>query len=207
MRSGVVGSDTTRTLDVKEFRGFAISDPLAPVVFINARDAAAAQVFTLIHELSHIWINQSGISNPDPTNFSINRFEKFCNEVAAETLVPADEFENAWNAIEDDDEFPGKLARTFWVSPLVVIRRAYELEKISRERFFRLVKREKSRPIPPRRKGGGDAWRALLARNSKKLTYDVLAAVRENRLLYRDAAALLAVSAPNVPKLLGKEVH
>jgi len=205
MRSGIVGSDPTRPLDVTEFRGFALADPLAPVVFINAKDAVSAQIFTLIHELTHIWISQSGISNPDPSEFRVHRFEEFCNKVAAEVLVPTDDFRAAWSSVIDIDEFPAKLARTFLVSPLVVIRRAFEFGLISEPDFFRLVKREKSKPIPAR-KPGGDALRMLLSRNSHRLTVGVLSAVRQNRLMYRDAAKLLGVSDTRVPRLLKKRL-
>jgi Zn-dependent peptidase ImmA (M78 family) len=204
MRSGIVGDDTTRPLDVEEFRGFAIADPLAPVVFVNARDAVPAQIFTLIHELAHIWINQSGISNPDPTNFSAHRFEKFCNKVATQVLVPAGEFQDAWSTVRDADTFPAKLARTFLVSTLVVIRRAFELGKIGEGEFFRLVKREKGRRAKVRKGGGGDSVRTLLSRNSRRLTLGVLSAVRGNRLLYQDAARLLGVSGSRLPGLLRK---
>jgi Zn-dependent peptidase ImmA (M78 family)/transcriptional regulator with XRE-family HTH domain len=205
MRSGIVGSDTTRPLDVAEFRGFALADAIAPVVFINAKDAVSAQIFTLIHELAHIWINQSGISNPDPSELQAHRFEEFCNKVAAEVLVPADDFLAAWSSVIDVDAFPTKFARTFLVSPLVVIRRAFELRAIGERDFFRLVKREKSKPIPMR-KPGGDALRMLLSRNSHRLTIGVLGAVRQNRLMYRDAAKLLGVSDARVPQLLRKRI-
>jgi Zn-dependent peptidase ImmA (M78 family) len=205
MRCGIVGSDTTRPLDVAEFRGFALADAVAPVVFINARDAISAQIFTLIHELAHIWINQSGISNPDPAELRAHRFEEFCNKVAAEVLVPANDFTAAWGSIIDVDAFPAKLARTFLVSTLVVIRRAFELGAINESDFFRLVKREKSRPIPAR-KPGGDANRMLVSRNSHRLTVGVLNAVRQNRLMYRDAAKLLGVSDARVPELLRKRL-
>ena len=66
MRNSVVRNDNTRRLKVDEFRGFAISDLYAPLVFINSRDAKAAQIFTLAHELAHIWLGATGISNPDP---------------------------------------------------------------------------------------------------------------------------------------------
>ncbi|HEY0794298.1 MAG TPA: XRE family transcriptional regulator [Acidisarcina sp.] len=61
LRSGVVGRGNPSRLSVSEFRGFALADPYAPLVFINSRDAPAAQVFTLVHELAHIWINRTGI--------------------------------------------------------------------------------------------------------------------------------------------------
>lgn len=204
MRSGVVGSDPTRPLDVQEFRGFAITDPFAPVAFVNARDAVPAQIFTLIHELAHIWINESGISNPDPTDFAAHRFEKFCNKVAAQVLVPADDFRAAWSTLLDTDNFPAKLARIFLVSALVVIIRAYELNKISNEDFVWLVRREKARRVVIKKSSGGDPIRTLLSRNSRRLTLGVLGAVRENRLLYRDAATLLGVSNSRLPELLRK---
>jgi Zn-dependent peptidase ImmA (M78 family)/DNA-binding XRE family transcriptional regulator len=148
MRSGIVGSDTTRPLDVDEFRGFALTDPVAPVVFVNARDAIAAQIFTLIHELAHIWITQSGISNPDPVEFTaVHHFEEFCNSVAANVLVPEQDFNVAWSSIADAESFPNRLARMFWVSPLVIIRRAYEFDQIGREEFSALVRREKQKSV------------------------------------------------------------
>jgi|SRR5579864_5888525 len=206
MRSGIVGSDTTRPLDVEEFRGFALTDPIAPLVFINARDAYSAQVFTLAHEIAHIWINQSGISNPDPTDLSAHQIETFCNNVAAQVLVPSSEFNAAWNMLLDEEGFPAKLARTFLVSSLVVIRRAYELNKINDTDFFWLVTREKKRIAKVRKSSGGDPMRTLLSRNSRRMTKAVLNAVRQNRLLYRDAAKLLGVSNTRLPQLLRKRI-
>ncbi|WP_263596289.1 XRE family transcriptional regulator [Pandoraea terrae] len=94
MRSGIVGANTRRKLDVSEFRGFAISDPAAPVVFINSADAPAARLFTLAHELAHIWIGSSGISDVSTDNRRSE--EVFCNAVAGEFLAPEMEFRNAW---------------------------------------------------------------------------------------------------------------
>lgn len=92
MRSGIVGNNTHRKLSVKEFRGFAISDPIAPLVFINNSDAPTAKLFTLIHELAHIWIGSSGISDLE----NHHDVEKFCNNVAGEFLVPKILFFSLW---------------------------------------------------------------------------------------------------------------
>jgi Zn-dependent peptidase ImmA (M78 family) len=79
------------TVSEKVFRGFAIADPIAPLVVINDQDARAARSFTLIHELAHIWLGETGISGTpesgEPTTRK-GRVEQFCNDVASEFLLP-----------------------------------------------------------------------------------------------------------------------
>lgn len=84
--AGSLGSWQT-AIDVSAFRGFAIADDLAPLVVVNDQDAKSAWSFTLLHELTHLWLGQSGISGSS-TELAI---ERFCNEVAALILVPRDE--------------------------------------------------------------------------------------------------------------------
>ena len=103
MRSGVVGNNNHRPLDYQEFRGFSVSDRVAPLVFVNGQDFKAAQIFTLAHEMAHIWTGQGGISNPDYELRSERQdgsLEQFCNRVAAEALVPGEDFQSRW--IPDD---------------------------------------------------------------------------------------------------------
>src|SRR5207248_3353026 len=96
MRSGIVGSNTRRTLLISEFRGFALSDQYAPIIFINAADAKSAQMFTLAHELVHIWLGVFGVSNLTHTRPSKSEIEQFCNAVAAELLVPLERLKEIW---------------------------------------------------------------------------------------------------------------
>jgi IrrE N-terminal-like domain len=95
--NGVVGNNTSRVLDVKEFRGFVLVDDYAPLIFINNADAKAAQMFTLAHELAHVWIGSTGVVNLQDMKPANNQTEAFCNQVAAEFLMPTAEFESAWN--------------------------------------------------------------------------------------------------------------
>ncbi len=84
---GNLGSHHTN-IDVKMFRGFALSDDIAPFIVINDRDARSAWSFTLLHELVHILLGQTGVSG----GYAEKRVEKFCNDVSSEFLLPGDEF-------------------------------------------------------------------------------------------------------------------
>src|SRR5271165_5601084 len=71
------------------FRGFAIADPLAPMIVINDQDAKTAWSFTALHELVHLWLGKTGVSGTDATA----QIEQYCNDVAGEILLPATELE------------------------------------------------------------------------------------------------------------------
>ncbi len=88
---GDLGSHHT-ALGAEVFRGFAISDRVAPFVVINDQDARPARSFTLVHELAHIWLDESGVSgvpSPDTPRSHEDRIERFCNDVAGAFLLPA----------------------------------------------------------------------------------------------------------------------
>lgn len=191
MRSGIVGSNTHRVLDVGEFRGFAISDRLAPLVFINLADAPTARLFTLIHELAHLWIGSSGISNLNPRN---NRKEEiFCNAVAGEFLAPRDTFIGLWQAIEA--ELGAKVAeigQRFHVSSLVVMRRAYDLQLVNYETYFQHYQAE-LQAYRDRDGGGGNYYRTAGAKNSIRFARAVIAEAFSGKLLLRDAGELLGM--------------
>jgi Zn-dependent peptidase ImmA (M78 family) len=127
MCSGVVRNNNKRHLNPEEFRGFALADPLAPLVFINGADTKAAQMFTLAHELAHIWLGQSALSDLAPSRALENGVELWCNKVAAELLVPASDLREAYSEEEGFEAEIGSLARRYKVSTLVIIRRLFEI--------------------------------------------------------------------------------
>lgn len=206
-RSGIVGNNTHRKLDVEEFRGFALNDPIAPAVFVNARDAIAARTFTLAHELAHLWIGKSGISDvaTDIDYRQIeNDIERFCDHAAAEFLVPEDGFKRRWNEYSTElDQKIQSLARVYRVSTTMVLRRALELDKITRVDFYRQLEIEKGRQTPTaRRSSGGNFQNSLTARNSSILVSAVFESVLEGRVLYREAASVLDVKPSTLSRLV-----
>lgn len=206
MRSGVVGNNTHRPLSVDEFRGFVLADPLAPVMFVNGRDAKAAQIFTLIHELAHVWIGASGVSNEGigANQAHSGEIERLCNAVAAEFLVPANDIRARWRRQLDFAPQVRDLAREFKVSGVVVGRRAVETGLASWDDFGRFYQAERAAweaAAAARRAGGGDPYRTSAVRNSKLLTKAVLEMAFEGRMLLRDAGNLLGVAPANLCKL------
>ncbi|MFC0337426.1 Zn-dependent peptidase ImmA, M78 family [Kushneria avicenniae] len=198
MRQGFIRHHS-RPLSVQEFRGFAISDPLTPVIFVNQADAPAARLFTLIHELAHVWIGKSGVSDGSPDTHQ--REEVFCNAVAAEFLVPEIEFNVHWKAAGNWKDNLPVLETRFRVSTWVIARRALTLGKISRSDYQAYVdelqerykNREKTeRKIPYYRTQKGQISEAF----SKALVSEALS----GRVLLRDAGSLLNMKPHRITK-------
>ncbi len=190
--NGVVGNDTHRKLDTEEFRGFVLMDNYAPLIFVNGSDAKSAQMFTLAHELAHLWVGESALfnlSNLEPSEFAV---EQFCNKVAAEFLVPAREFEAYWTrAIQDAEPFQA-IARHFKVSPIVAARRAQDLGLIQQAEFLTFFRsyQEDERRKAARVSSGGNFYQTQNVRLGKRFARAVALAAKEGRLLYRDAYRL-----------------
>jgi Zn-dependent peptidase ImmA (M78 family)/transcriptional regulator with XRE-family HTH domain len=210
MRSSMVGNDSHRGLDLDEFRGFVVCDDIAPMVFINSSDARAAQVFTLAHELAHLWIGESGISNLsiEQSSRSIHdHVEKLCNAIAAEVLVPKEALLQKWHMGESLSVNAGALAGYFRVSTVVIGRCAYDLNLIAQSDYVDFYQQQSKLWVKPtqRKESRPDFYRTLIPmRNGKRFTVSVVHSVLENHLLLRDAGALLGVHPSTVSQLAQK---
>ena len=200
LTSSVVANNTHRRLSVEEFRGFVISDDLAPFIFLNGADAKSARIFTVAHELAHLWIGQSGISDPDYRKRArehAHPIERLCDRVAAQALVPKTDFLVGWDSRASLGTNITQLTRHFRVSQIVILRRAYELERVTDSEYRDYF--NKTRPLGERAKGqggGGDFYKNLLVRNSRRFARTLVEAVLQRRISDQTAARLLNVQTP-----------
>lgn len=191
MVSGVVGSNNHRKLIPGEFRGFALADDMAPLVFINGADSRAAQMFTLAHELAHIWLGQTALSDAGVSEAPAHEIERWCNLVAAELLVPMDQFRVAYHRRAPLTEELGRLARVFKVSTLVVLRRIFDAGFLGREAYWEAYHEECARLNAFPGTGGGNFYLTLGARASRRFARAVISSALEGRSPYTDAFRLL----------------
>ncbi|RJP71957.1 MAG: ImmA/IrrE family metallo-endopeptidase [Ignavibacteriales bacterium] len=189
--NGVVENNGHRKIAIEDCRGFVIVDEIAPFMFINNSDWKSAQMFTMVHELSHIWIGHSAafdyrnlLPANDPT-------EILCDKVAAEFLVPESEFNKVWKS-HPEISF---VSRYFKVSEIVIARRALDTGKISKTQFFDFYNDYSRKKYSQNliRSTGGDFFALTKKRLSITFASHINNAVKSGKLLYRDAYKLTSL--------------
>jgi Zn-dependent peptidase ImmA (M78 family) len=195
MASSVVGSNSHRKLDVEEFRGFALADGLAPLIFLNGADSKAAQMFTVAHELAHIWLGATGVSDTQAGQVPEQQTERWCNQVAAEVLMPLAELRAAHQRNAPIPTEIQRLAREFKVSTLVALRRLFDAGYINRADLWQHYREEQDRlrSLKESGSGGGDFYRSLGARTSKRFARAIVSSTLEGLTSFPDAFRMLGV--------------
>ena len=206
MCSGVVLNNNYRKLNPDEFRGFAMPDPLAPLVFINGADTKSAQMFTLAHELAHIWAGQSALSDTEASSFPEHHVESWCNQVAAEFLVPLEALSQASLGDEDLEGRTSDLARRFKVSTLVILRRLYDAAQLTQRQFKDAYSEELTRLLAIDKGSGGNFYLTQAARVSKRFARSLIVSTLEGQTLHRDAFRMLGFSKLSTFHELGRSV-
>ncbi len=198
LRNGVVGNNIHRKLIVDEFRGFVLYDEIAPIVFINNNDAISAKIFTLIHEIIHILIGQSAsfdLRNLQPADDEI---EKFCDECAAEFLVPLKEIKKIYRKEKTLEE----LARHFKVSQIVILRRLLDASILTQQEFYNQLNDLYKKEIRKTQSSGGDFYHTVSIRLSKRFLHILNDSVSSNTILFRDALRITSLNAKTYNMLI-----
>jgi Zn-dependent peptidase ImmA (M78 family) len=195
MASSIVGSNSHRKLDVGEFRGFALADDLAPLVFLNAADSKAAQMFTLAHELAHVWLGATGVSDSEVGRLPEQQTERWCNQVAAELLMPLQATREAYRPDEPVPQQIQRLAREFKVSTFVALRRLFDAGFLDQASLWQHYRDEQARlrGLDQGGSGGGDFYRTLGARTGKRFARAIVTSTLEGQTLFQDAFRMLGV--------------
>lgn len=189
--NGVVENNTSRPISVDECRGFVLVDSIAPFMFINNSDGKAAQLFTIIHELAHIWTGHSAgfdFRQLLPANDPI---ELLCDKVSAEFLVPAESFIKVWK----NKPNIANTARYFKVSEIVIARRALDLGYFTKGEFFAFYNEYSNREFLKKENqgDGGNFYATAKKRIGLTFAAHVNQAVKSGKLLYRDAYKLTSL--------------
>ena len=195
MASSIVGSNSHRNLDVGEFRGFALADDLAPLIFLNAADSKAAQMFTLAHELAHVWLGATGVSDSEVGRLPEQQTERWCNQVAAELLMPLQATSESHRPDEPVPQQIQRLAREFKVSTLVALRRLFDAGFLDQASLWQHYRDEQARlrGLNQGGAGGGDFYRTLGARTGKRFARAIVTSTLEGQTLFQDAFRMLGV--------------
>ncbi|MDE2732258.1 MAG: ImmA/IrrE family metallo-endopeptidase [Bacteroidota bacterium] len=193
MISGIVGSNTHRRLDPNEFRGFALADEYAPLIFVNGADSKAAQMFTLAHELAHIWLGESAVSNVALTSRPSHEVEQWCNRVAAEVLVPLTSLHDEFRGRAKLSAELQRLARLYKVSKLVVLRRAYDAGALDKPSFEDAYHEELKRVQFATKRSGGSFHPALRARVGRRFGSALVISTLAGRTTYTEAFRYLGI--------------
>lgn len=197
-------------LDPTEFKGFSIADEYAPAIFINTNTYLSTQIFTLMHELVHIFLGNSAISDIDEKTLEVANedIEKFCNKVAAAVLVPDEIFEGK----SLDYKILKDIANKLQISPLVVILRAYEKNIITKEEYFKyledykkefnkILEEEKQKKETTKERRGGDWYRTKITQLGSRFLDLTIQAFKAREIPPNHFVFLTGIKISNIEKL------
>lgn len=196
--ASMVDNNTRRTLDENEFRGFALVDDIAPLVFVNTHQTLNGQIFTLAHEFAHVWRGASGIGNEDPRSDGRSEIERWCNAVASEVLVPRADLESQHAAVASAQltEALDALARDFRCGTLVVLQSLHRTGVRRIDNYAIAYDQEVARLrslSTASEGGGGDHYNNQPFRVGERLSRALIADALEGRTSIEEAMRLMSM--------------
>ena len=209
MLSGIVKNNTRRSLLIDEFRGFALVDNVAPLVFINNNDSQNGKLFTLVHECIHIFLGESSLYNDrSGDSKKISRNEVFCNAVAAELLVPMSNFLDKWNYLSNEsiDVKINSISNYFNCGSVVIARRALDMGYINEQDYNRIKKQAINnyyKQIEKRKQNqGGHFYNSMANRIDRHFLFNIVNSIKKGNTLYSDAFRLTNTNQSTFDRLI-----
>ena len=188
--------NTHLSVELETVRGFCIAQKPFPVIVVNPKDSPYGRIFTLIHELVHIALGESVIQNTDfeeENTPNLDPIEVFCNQVAAEVLVPENELLETVNLEMLEEDLP-RISKFFHVSPEVIMRRLLTLRKISRRNYYMYRNRQLAmyRNAPARTGGAAPYHNRLLNTSGEYFARTAFTAYYEQKITRAELASVLS---------------
>lgn len=195
MMSGIVGKNTHRALDVNEFRAFAMVNDMAPLIFINGADSMGGRLFSLFHEIVHIWLGENDLYNDRRySGEGVKTIEVICNAVAGELIVPKAHFIEIWMKNTNDDTYQKikELAKYFHCSESVLARRALSNGKIGKAVYNQVVSDAIEAYIQSKQEkgSGGDYYKVARSKLDGVFVRALCESVSSGRTSYTEAYRL-----------------
>ncbi len=208
----ITGSNqSNKAIDINQAQGFAISDTIAPYVFINSKNTTNAKIFTLVHEVVHLFLNVSGISE-DVIRFrkpicQDDEIENYCNEVASEVLMPETvinyEFNKAKGTIEERIQL---LSKKFLISELAICVKLWRLRLITYEKYTSIYKSINKKiqeflnkkAQKQKEQNGGNYYYNMRLKNGLLLSSLVYSAYKSGNILSVDLSNILKIKTNNI---------
>ena len=205
-------------IELKEARGFILSDKYAPFIFLHSEDYITAQIFTLIHELAHLFINESGVVGELSKNS--NKIEKFCNQVASRFLLTEKELSSSFDLEKNDNKSEmskekitkiiKKVSDKFFISKLSVLLRLKEQQIIKDNLFNSLwsefytemeewISKNKEKT---KDQSGGNYYNTMVSRTNRDFIKIVYSAYQTKNITGSQASSLLNLKVDNFKTLI-----
>lgn len=209
MLSGIVGKNTHRALSIDEFRAFAMVDDWAPLIFINSADSEGAKLFSLFHEVAHIWIGENDLYNDRRNCKNVKDIEILCNAVASELMVPHDAFLEDWknNTTADLNQKINEIAKIFKCGAIVIARKALDNKKINQDMYDEIVEEaiEAYRIMKENKEsGGGNYYNTMGSRLDSCFVKALCCSIQSGRTSYSEAYRLTNTSRKTFSEIAGR---
>lgn len=183
-QNGVVGNNTHRKLDIKEFRAFALIDTIAPIIFINNTDSIHGKIFSIVHEFVHILLGEDDVFTGEMNS------ERYINNITAEILIPREYIYNNWGYSNDYISKIENISTKLKVSREAIALKLLNLNLIGRAEYLN-IKNNTEENIKKRNGSGGNYHNNINSKLSANFKKDVISSVESNITSYTEGFRLL----------------